>query len=255
MIDLRRVWLLPRRGAIFLAGSTARRPARPGVTGEVQTAGVPMRFKTAMKVTSGVAGGSVLLALMVGLTGCDGDGAPDRQTLEEAVMAGYAERPRGCFDQVYLQWVNSFPIEQPSGMGSNEVAPVLEALLELGVLEARDNGEVQYHLTDTGEGYFRDGVGLCFVELNLVGLRDISSPFELQGRTVITVVAESRTELAGFADSVHFDTLLQASREHWARSVGSPRLDELVARHEQGELFTEEITLVREDDGWSVSER
>ncbi|WP_421621149.1 hypothetical protein [Alkalilimnicola ehrlichii] len=57
--------------------------------------------------------------------------------------------------------MNRFPIERPSGLGSNEVAPIFDALLGLGVLEGR--------------------------------------------RKVITAVAESRTELAGFADSPHFE--------------------------------------------------
>lgn len=223
--------------------------------GQVPIVGVSMMSKTVPKVAYGVAVGAAFLAVIVGLSGCGGNGTPDRQALEEAVRTGYAERPRGCFDQVYLQWVNRFPIERPSGLGSNEVAPIFDALLGLGVLEERRNGEIRYHLTDTGERYHREGIGLCFVALEVVRLHDISSPFELQGRKVITAVAESRTELAGFADSPHFETLLQASREHWARSVGSPRLDELVAHHEQGQPFTEEITFVRQDDGWSVVER
>lgn len=211
--------------------------------------------RSARAFSPAVAGIAVVAATLV-VSGCSGDDVPEAEALEQAVQASYEAQPRGCFDQVYLQWFDEFPIERPSGLGSNEVGPVLDALEGLGVIEARNSGDRdEYHLTADGEPYYREGIGLCFVEFTLTGLYELSSPFELQGRKVMTAVAQSRPKLADFAERDDFQVLLEASREKWARSVGNPRLDELVDYHREGEAFTEEVTFVKDEQGWRVSKR
>ena len=101
--------------------------------------------------------------------------------------------------------------------------------------------KVRCKLTEAREAYYHEGAGLCFAELSVDRLANVSRPSEKRGRTYAAAMSAS---LPGFALDDGFD--------NFVRAVGAIQLGDSLKSANASELYSRQHTFIRNDDGCSV---
>jgi len=191
-----------------------------------------------------------ILVLIALLEGC-GRG-PD---LEAIAAAAYEQsRPHGCTVQVGRARIFGYP-QSIASINAEHLRHETQGLLvELGLVEAlpgratwmnREYPGVTYSLTELGQRYAH-GDRMCFAELRLKGLRDISASYQIMGRTYIDARGRVEVRLSEAAMDPRF-------RRNLAVSPGNTSLQEMIDAVNRGEPMEVTFSFLETDDGWTVS--
>jgi hypothetical protein len=188
---------------------------------------------------------SACLAVVL-LTGCGqgaGGGSLERD-LMQLVKAEYEGTPQGCMHMVAIESVRRFPV-QSTGFRS-DTRQDFGVLIANGLVEMQETRPADiYTLTPAGESFFHEGTGLCFAELSVERLVNVSAPFEERGRTYVTATAEMSVSVPGFALEDRFFQFVRGS-------LAGFQMRDLLAAKRAGEPYRQEFTFIKQDDGWAI---
>lgn len=186
----------------------------------------------------------VVGVLSVLLSACGG-GSVERNLLN-VVKAEYEGKPNGCMMSVSIIDVRRFPVRNfgfRNRVNQDFAVLVSNGLIDVSQVRQGNSVGEEFRLTPAGERYFQAGQGLCFADLAVNRLVNVSAPFEERGRTHMTATAEIAVSVPDFALQ---DRFIQFVRGH-----GNGFFDMLTAAR-AGQPYRVDLTFVSTDDGWQI---